>query len=54
MGRDQLQIFKSVEGALQVAGVDGKSCLLRTICEMQRHPIGEFSILGEIVTILLT
>ena len=54
MEDDQFQIFKSLEGALQATGVDGKGCLLRTICEMQKNPIGEFTMMGEIVTILFT
>ena len=42
-----------MEGILQATGIDGKSCLLRTICEMQSNPIGEFTVVGEIITILL-
>ncbi|KAK2712411.1 uncharacterized protein LOC136025548 [Artemia franciscana] len=51
---DQYQIFKSIESALAVMGVDGRSCLLRTICEMQKNPIGEMTMIGEIITALLT
>jgi hypothetical protein len=42
-----------MEGILHATGIDGKACLLRTICEMQSNPIGEFTVVGEIITILL-
>ncbi|XP_065561391.1 uncharacterized protein LOC136027890 isoform X4 [Artemia franciscana] len=51
---DQLQIFRAVETALATMGVDGRSCLLRTICEIQKNPIGEMTIIGEVLTVLLT
>jgi hypothetical protein len=54
MQRDQYQIFKSIEGALQIAGMDGKACLLRTICEIQRNQLAKYTLAGEIVTLLLT
>ncbi|KAI9563741.1 hypothetical protein GHT06_011205 [Daphnia sinensis] len=53
-GNEQFQVYKSVEGILQSTGIDGKACLLRTICEMQTNPIGEFTVVGEIITILLS
>lgn len=53
-GNEQYQVYKSVEGILQSTGIDGKACLLRTICEMQTNPIGEFTVVGEIITILLS
>ncbi|KAK2708121.1 uncharacterized protein LOC136028414 [Artemia franciscana] len=51
---DQYKLFKGLESALAVMGVDGRTCLLRTICEMQRHPIGDMTMIGEIITIMLT
>jgi hypothetical protein len=54
MQRDQYQIYKSIEGALQVTGIDGKACLLRTICEVQRNQLGKFTLAGEFLTLLLT
>lgn len=52
-GNDRYPVYKSLEGILQTMGLDGKPCLLRTICEMQSNPISEFTVVGEIVTILL-
>ena len=54
LDNEQYHIYKSLEGILEATGVDGKACLLRTICEMQKNPIGEFTVIGEIMTILLT
>ncbi|KAI9563742.1 hypothetical protein GHT06_011206 [Daphnia sinensis] len=54
MEQDQFQIYKSIEGALQVAGMDGKACLLRTICEMQQNQLGQYTLAGEFATLLLT
>lgn len=54
MEQDQFQIYKSIEGALQVAGMDGKACLLRTICEIQQNQIGQYTLAGEFATLLLT
>ena len=52
-GIEQSQVYKTMEGILHATGIDGKACLLRTICEMQSNPIGEFTVVGEIITILL-
>jgi len=54
MQRDQYQIFKSIEGALQVTGMDGKACLLRTICEIQRNQLAKYTLAGELMALLLT
>ncbi|KAK2712641.1 uncharacterized protein LOC136025319 [Artemia franciscana] len=51
---DQLAIFKSLELSLTSRGIDGRACLLRSICELQKYPIGHMSLAGEILTILLT
>ena len=53
MEQDQFQLYKSIEGALQVTGIDGKACLLRTICEIQRSQLGN-TLFGEVATLLLT
>ena len=54
MGGDQLSIFESLETSLRNAGLDGKACLLRTICEIQNQPINRYSLIGGILTALLT
>ena len=35
-------------------GVDGKACLLRTICELQESPVAEWTFVGELITHFLT
>lgn len=51
---EQYQIYKTIEGALQTTGIDGKACLLRAICEMQRSTFGRDSLAGEFASLLLT
>ena len=54
IGEDQYTIFKSLERSLQTTGIDGRACLLRTICEMQQVPFNHYSVMGEILTALFT
>ncbi|XP_057378787.1 uncharacterized protein LOC130700817 [Daphnia carinata] len=54
IGEDQHTIFKLLEKSLQTTGIDGRACLLRAICEMQQVPFNHYSIMGEILTALLT
>ncbi|CAL4091598.1 unnamed protein product [Meganyctiphanes norvegica] len=35
-------------------GINGQGCLLRFICELQKYPIKDFTIAGEILTSLFT
>ncbi|XP_065562335.1 uncharacterized protein LOC136028424 [Artemia franciscana] len=51
---DQLQIFRSIESILSTMGVDGRACLLRTICELQSYPIMNNGLMGEILILVLT
>ncbi|KAI9563743.1 hypothetical protein GHT06_011207 [Daphnia sinensis] len=54
IGEDQHTIFKLLERSLQNTGIDGRACLLRAICEMQQVPFNHYSLMGEILTALLT
>jgi len=51
---EQSSLFRWMETAYGTAGLDGKKCLLRTICEMQEHRLGEWSMYGELLSILLS
>ncbi|XP_065562338.1 uncharacterized protein LOC136028426 isoform X2 [Artemia franciscana] len=51
---DQLQIFRTLESVLSTMGVDGRACLLRTICELQSNPIMNSGLIGEILMLVLT
>lgn len=46
-------MYKGVEGALLAAGINGKACLLRAICEMQTRELGHYSLAGELALFLL-
>ncbi|XP_037081191.1 uncharacterized protein LOC119101906 [Pollicipes pollicipes] len=54
VAEDQYNIFQSLETAMAELGVDGKSCLLRTICELQESPVAEWTFVGELITYFLT
>ncbi|XP_076041873.1 uncharacterized protein LOC143025751 [Oratosquilla oratoria] len=54
LGEDQLNIFSSIESTLASLGVEGRPCLLRLICEMQENPIGRYTVIGEVLSVLLT
>ncbi|XP_068237432.1 uncharacterized protein [Palaemon carinicauda] len=54
MAADQLNVFRSMEDSIGAMGIDGRGCLLRLICELQSNPIGEFTVIGEIITVLFT
>jgi len=52
--RTQMSIINVIEQTLGKMGLDGKSCVLRAVCEINETPIGQFSFMGEIITLLLT
>ncbi|XP_068202359.1 uncharacterized protein [Palaemon carinicauda] len=54
IGLDQLNVFRSIEDSMGAMGVNGRECLLRLICELTSNPIGEFTVIGEIITVLFT
>jgi len=54
LAEDQFDIFNSIEKTVSGLGFNGKSCLLRTVCEMQQHKIAKNSMLGQLFTTLLT
>ncbi|GAB6030955.1 hypothetical protein CHUAL_007779 [Chamberlinius hualienensis] len=50
---EQLDIFSTIEDTLQSVGLDGKSCLLRAICEINENPYRDFTLIGEVIMLLL-
>lgn len=51
---DQLGLFNSIESSLRSLGLDGQSCLLRAICEINDSPAQDLTLIGEVITLLLT
>ncbi|XP_076041933.1 uncharacterized protein LOC143025808 [Oratosquilla oratoria] len=50
---DQLSLYSTLEERLASNyGIDGRACVLRFICELQKHSIRDFTVMGEIVTSL--
>ena len=43
-----------MEDYLFTFGMDGKSCLLRAICEMHESPLLGYGIFGELLEVFLT
>merc|ERR1712080_224444 len=54
LAEDQFDIFNSIENTVTGLGFNGKSCLLRTVCEMQQRTIAKNSMLGQLFTTLMT
>ncbi|XP_050698014.1 uncharacterized protein LOC126986157 isoform X3 [Eriocheir sinensis] len=54
LGEDQAGIFRAVEASLAGVGVDGRACLLRLICHLQSRPIGQYTVVGEVLMLLFT
>ncbi|XP_076040894.1 uncharacterized protein LOC143025305 [Oratosquilla oratoria] len=53
LGDDQVAVYSELAAQLTNAfGVDGRSCLLRFVCEMQRRALAEWTIVGELLTVL--
>lgn len=47
-------VYRVVENSIQSAGLDGRACLLRTICEMNlNNAPGNFGLLGEAMQLIL-
>ncbi|XP_068213825.1 uncharacterized protein [Palaemon carinicauda] len=52
---DQLFVYHWLESKLtREYGVDGRSCLLRFICEVQSFPIRDWTVIGEMISTVFT
>ncbi|XP_076040806.1 uncharacterized protein LOC143025231 [Oratosquilla oratoria] len=51
---DQFELFKQIEDNFSGMGINGRSCVLKFICELQQQPFSSSSIFGEIFTIMFT
>lgn len=52
-GGERANIFPSLEGLMTNIGLEGRSCLLRAVCEVHQHPLGRgggYGLFGEMVT----
>lgn len=47
-------VYEIMEDFLFKMGLDGKSCLLRAICEMHESPLMGYGLFGEIMELILT
>ncbi|XP_042876246.1 uncharacterized protein LOC122255933 [Penaeus japonicus] len=52
---DQSGVYQALERRISSNfGVDGRACILRFICELQRRPISEWTVAGQLLTVLFT
>ncbi|XP_045102610.1 uncharacterized protein LOC123499071 [Portunus trituberculatus] len=54
LAEDQLALFYHLETSLTVAGVDGRACMLRAVCEGQSKRLIALNLLGHLLTAFLT
>ncbi|KAL7732085.1 hypothetical protein ACLKA6_015846 [Drosophila palustris] len=53
-GGERVLLYGVVEDFLATFGMDGKACLLRTICEMHSRSLEKFGVFGELTKLFLT
>ncbi|ALC44419.1 CG7201 [Drosophila busckii] len=53
-GGERVLLYGVVEDFLSTFGMDGKACLLRTICEMHSRSLEKFGVFGELTKLFLT
>ncbi|XP_037083428.1 uncharacterized protein LOC119103860, partial [Pollicipes pollicipes] len=54
LGGDRLGIYETARLSLDRFGLDGKACILRSICEAAEYPLENEGLLGEVLNIVLT
>ncbi|KAK7080645.1 hypothetical protein SK128_002861 [Halocaridina rubra] len=55
MGDEQIGVYQSIGQRLSLDyGIDGKECILRFICELQKRPISKWTVFGQLLTVLFT
>ncbi|XP_064101337.1 uncharacterized protein LOC135211997 [Macrobrachium nipponense] len=54
MDNDRMGIYSVLIDTISRFGLDGKSCLLRAVCEVAESPLRDDGLLGEIINIVLT
>ncbi|KAF0313646.1 hypothetical protein FJT64_015780 [Amphibalanus amphitrite] len=53
MVRDKKMIYKGLENVFSIMGLDGRSCLLRAICEVTATPLVYDGVVGELLNMAL-
>lgn len=52
--KTRLYMYNLIEMIMTRRGIDGKECLLKSICEAAHSPIERFSVFDEILHLILT
>merc|ERR1712156_832909 len=50
---DQIDVLKKIEQGLEKGGLNGKHCVLRSVCELSETPIHHWTVVGEMITNLI-
>ena len=45
--------FQKIEQGLDKGGLNGKHCVLRSVCELSETPIHHWTVVGEMITNLI-
>lgn len=53
-GGERALLYVVLEEFLENFGMNGKACLLRAICEVHAHPLGNFGLAGEMLKLFLS
>ncbi|XP_011194384.2 uncharacterized protein LOC105219780 [Zeugodacus cucurbitae] len=53
-GGERVMLYGAVEDLLGTFGINGKACLLRTICEVHSRELNHLGVFGEITKLFLT
>lgn len=53
-GGERAILYTIAEDFIEGLGMNGRSCLLRTICEIQMKSIQRYGLLGEVFKLFLT
>lgn len=51
---ERTTLFPNIEEVLSGAGMQGKECLLRTICEVHEAPLNHYGLMGELLTMFFS
>lgn len=52
LAQDQVNIFRAAEDGLSSMGLDGRMCILRTVCEVAANPSHALGLFGDVIDII--
>ncbi|KXJ78671.1 hypothetical protein RP20_CCG003899 [Aedes albopictus] len=52
--KSRIQLYKVIENMFDYGGIDGRDCVLRTICEIAETPLNHSGMFGELMDVMFT